>query len=254
VHPVPPTKQSVFIDFDALGDAAAFCAQVAAYVPDAAAIEIVSAATIRTIQETLPDTGFPAMGESLVMIELHAGPEACAAAVETILSLGADFSGHEYAPPAGADLWADRHRFTRQISAMSENGHPYRFDAAVPLDCLRQYLDKLAAHVATVPGRPPACVFGHAGAGIVHVLLPAGPALWSLAAAREFRDMAIAAALRMGGTASGEHGIGLTSVDACARENATALPWMRAVKRALDPAGIMNPGKVLGPLQDSQTS
>jgi len=52
-------------------------------------------------------------------------------------------------------------------------------------------------------------------------------------------------ALRLGGTVSGEHGIGLGKVKYMEREHGAAWAVMGAIKAALDPAGIMNPGKLL---------
>ena len=57
-------------------------------------------------------------------------------------------------------------------------------------------------------------------------------------------------ALDLGGTCSGEHGIGLGKVDALERECGDAVEVMAAIKAALDPAGILNPGKVLRPRGD----
>jgi len=247
LHPLPEARKSILLEFDNLEDAADVCALIAAYVPDAAAIEIVSAPTISVLLSAFPDAGFPPAGESLVMIELHGGPESIGCAADTVLDIAADHDGRPFVPPRGTDPWADRHRFTRAISAMSCEGRPCRFDAAVPLTRLTEYIRCLEQAAASVPGRPTTCIFGHAGAGIMHVLLPIGdkPGLWGTAAAAAFRLASTKTALSLGGTASGEHGIGLSSIGPCAAENAASIHWMRAVRLALDPQEIMNPGKVL---------
>jgi D-lactate dehydrogenase (cytochrome) len=54
-------------------------------------------------------------------------------------------------------------------------------------------------------------------------------------------------ALAVGGTCTGEHGVGIGKIDKVAKEHATALPYWRALKHALDPQGIMNPGKIFAP-------
>jgi len=52
-------------------------------------------------------------------------------------------------------------------------------------------------------------------------------------------------ALARGGTCSGEHGIGLAKIEFLEREHGDLIPAMRAIKQGLDPAGILNPGKIL---------
>ena len=61
----------------------------------------------------------------------------------------------------------------------------------------------------------------------------------------EFHSRLVRRALAMEGTCTGEHGIGVGKIDYLAREHASALPLMQAIKEAFDPHGIMNPGKVL---------
>ena len=62
---------------------------------------------------------------------------------------------------------------------------------------------------------------------------------------QRFVDAVVADALARGGTCTGEHGVGSGKVAALEREHGDLLPLMRALKRAFDPNGILNPGKVL---------
>jgi glycolate oxidase len=87
----------------------------------------------------------------------------------------------------------------------------------------------------------------HAGDGNLHPLIstPAGDAAAQARAQAAFRDI-IADALALGGTVSGEHGVGLLKRDGLAQElSPEVVAMQRAVKAALDPHGILNPGKVL---------
>ena len=66
--------------------------------------------------------------------------------------------------------------------------------------------------------------------------------------ARRLNDLLVLRALEAGGTCTGEHGIGLGKVKYLRREHGDGVSVMRALKQALDPKGIMNPGKILGDL------
>jgi glycolate oxidase len=87
--------------------------------------------------------------------------------------------------------------------------------------------------------------FGHAGDGNMHptVVYDHGDAD-ALARARAAFDAILALALDLGGTVTGEHGVGLLKRDAAARELAGSLDLQRAIKAAFDPHGLLNPDKV----------
>ena len=87
--------------------------------------------------------------------------------------------------------------------------------------------------------------FGHAGLGILHALLredPAATQRWKTA--NQAKDEMVAFVLSIGGTASGEHGIGLGSQKYVEQEHGPALELMKGVKQLFDPRGILNPGKI----------
>jgi D-lactate dehydrogenase (cytochrome) len=92
----------------------------------------------------------------------------------------------------------------------------------------------------------PCPIVGHVGDGNFHVAMlidPANPA--ELAEAERLNRRIVARALRMNGTCTGEHGVGLHKMDFLIEEHgAGAVDVMRAVKHALDPRNIMNPGKI----------
>ncbi len=117
-------------------------------------------------------------------------------------------------------------------------------DVALPLDRVADFLARMDAVLAGAdPGAETMCV-AHLGDGNVHYTIYPGtddPALHD-ALTEQVED----AVLDLGGTFSAEHGIGLSKKPSMARrKNPVALDAMRAIKAALDPAGILNPGKVL---------
>ena len=66
-----------------------------------------------------------------------------------------------------------------------------------------------------------------------------------MAEARRLNERLVYRAIEMGGTCSGEHGVGIGKMRYLPREHGEGIDAMRAVKRALDPNGLMNPGKIL---------
>jgi D-lactate dehydrogenase (cytochrome) len=93
-------------------------------------------------------------------------------------------------------------------------------------------------------------IVGHVGDGNFHLVLlfdPKDPA--DRERAEGIARRCSARAIAMGGTCTGEHGIGVHKLDALVEEHGGAVEVMRAIKRALDPANILNPGKTV-PMQD----
>jgi D-lactate dehydrogenase (cytochrome) len=85
-------------------------------------------------------------------------------------------------------------------------------------------------------------LFGHAGIGILHALVLATEA--ERPAAEATREALVEAALRLGGSCSGEHGMGLGNRRWAAREHGPGLALMQGIKALFDPCGILNPGKI----------
>ena len=89
---------------------------------------------------------------------------------------------------------------------------------------------------------------GHVGDGNFHVIFVLDPDKpEEFDEARRVNERMVMRALAMEGTCTGEHGIGSGKMDYLAREHGAAADVMRTLKRALDPANLMNPGKVLRP-------
>jgi FAD/FMN-containing dehydrogenase len=144
------------------------------------------------------------------------------------------------------DLWRMRHSISE---AEKEAGGSIKQDISVPVSRMPEFLaeaeilmDKL------LPGVRP-IVFGHLGDGNLHYNLsqPEGmDAQEFLDMWQDFNDVVHGLAVEKGGSFSAEHGIGSLKVDELARLGSTVgMSLMRSIKQALDPKGIMNPGKVL---------
>jgi D-lactate dehydrogenase (cytochrome) len=90
---------------------------------------------------------------------------------------------------------------------------------------------------------------GHAGDGNIHVEFPFSDSA-EYATAMAVNDVIVDKAIALGGTATGEHGVGIGKAHHMAHEHGAALDVMRSIKAALDPNGILNPGKIF-PVEDA---
>ncbi len=119
----------------------------------------------------------------------------------------------------------------------------YVTDVCVPISELAECIAKTKALLATsylVPS-----ILGHVGDGNFHVVFPLEPNNKDeLAEAQRLSDQIVDIALEMDGTCTGEHGVGIGKRNALEKEHGKAVDLMRAIKHALDPQNLMNPGKV----------
>lgn len=132
-------------------------------------------------------------------------------------------------------LWAYRETHTEAISA---EGVPVKLDVSVPLTSLPALVDGLAPTIAEVAPHARPIVFGHVNEGNLHVnVLDAGEL------AEEVSDAVLRLVASFDGSISSEHGVGRAKVPWLALSRTPVeIEAMRAIKTALDPAGMLNPG------------
>lgn len=182
-----------------------------------------------------------------LLLEFVGGPAAVAEQSERVRILAESLGGVKFESVAGAErerLWQARHDALPAAAAMKAGAQTWSTDVCVPLsrlaDCIGQTKADLDASSVLAP------IAGHVGDGNFHlafVLHPDDAA--GHAEARRIDERLVERALQMGGTCTGEHGIGVGKVEHLRREHPTGLPVMRLIKDAFDPRGILNPGKVL---------
>jgi D-lactate dehydrogenase (cytochrome) len=143
-----------------------------------------------------------------------------------------------------AQLWQARHHAMYAAVALRPGAAPWTTDVCVPISRLAECVVETKRDNEGAPF--PICLVGHVGDGnfhLIYVLDPASPA--ELEEARRLNERMVLRALAMGGTCSGEHGVGMGKMKFLEREHGPALEVMRTIKRALDPDNRMNPGKMI---------
>jgi D-lactate dehydrogenase (cytochrome) len=144
-----------------------------------------------------------------------------------------------------ATLWRARHDAHWALLASRPGSRDMVTDVAVPLSALAVCVQRARAELDTLA--MPTAVFGHVADGNFHCsILVRDDEPGEIAAAKAVADRITEIAQELGGTCSGEHGIGIGKRHALAAEaGPDVIAAMRAVKTALDPKGILNPGKLL---------
>ncbi|WGW05303.1 FAD-binding oxidoreductase [Tropicibacter oceani] len=140
------------------------------------------------------------------------------------------------------DLWHLRESILEAITA---NGPAYHTDISLPLARIAEFvtaMDDLSAELGFQP-----LTVGHLGDGNLHYALTAAQGRrWNDLPLDTMRQSLFDNLMALGGSFSAEHGIGQSKLDVMrARKEPAQLAAMRAIKRALDPKGVMNPGKLL---------
>jgi D-lactate dehydrogenase (cytochrome) len=169
--------------------------------------------------------------------EVESAREVCA--WEGVLSFDA-----EATTEGRTRLWEARHHAAFAVAAGAPGKRWFATDVCVPLSVLPDAVE----HGRACADRRgiPAAIVAHAADGNFHLALmvdPEDPA--EVSAAQELSAELVEWALARGGTSTGEHGIGGGKIGYLEQEHGDLLPYMRAVKDAFDPNGILNPGKIL---------
>ena len=185
----------------------------------------------------------------LLLVEFHGSPAAVedqAAAFAGLAEINGG-AGWRWSTDAAERerLWTARHQAYYAAKALRPNALAIPTDVCVPISRLAECILETRADIDVSGLTAP--IVGHVGDGNFHVLVLFDPTdADEVAAAHRLNDRVIVRAQAMGGTCTGEHGVGYGKLEFMAGEHdPVALAMMAAIKHALDPDGIMNPGKVI---------
>ncbi|NVN87360.1 MAG: FAD-binding oxidoreductase [Rhodopseudomonas sp.] len=186
-----------------------------------------------------------------VLIELSSSRDDAGAALEAILEHGMEDGIVDDAAIAASIQQQEAFwKLREEISpAQKPEGGSIKHDISVPVAAVPDFIEAAnAAVVQLIPGARPV-PFGHLGDGNIHynISQPIGAETAAfLAQWHEVNAVVFGIVLKMGGSISAEHGIGVLKRDELpAVKDKVAIELMRGIKAMLDPLGIMNPGKVL---------
>lgn len=182
-----------------------------------------------------------------LFLEFHGSPAAVDEQIETLQSLVADAGGHGFAwaekPEERSKLWAARHTCYHANIALRPGAKLIGTDACVPISALAACLLETKADIEQSGLTAP--IASHAGDGNFHLGIVFDPAdADERQRAEALAERVSLRAIAHGGTCTGEHGIGLHRRHQLVEEHGEGVALMQSIKQALDPNGILNPGKM----------
>lgn len=246
LHPLPEAIASALCAFPDIAAAVDTVIQTIQLGVPVARIELLDTLTVSAINRYSKT----ALREApTLFFELHGSQAGVAEQTETLRALAAEHGGMDFEwadrPEDRSRLWQARHDAYYACLGLQPGARSLTTDVCVPISRLAECIAATRADLEQTGLVAP--LLGHVGDGNFHMLVLVEPGNEDmLERARGFAQRLAERAIAMDGTCTGEHGIGLGKRKYMALEHGDgALSVMRAIKMALDPDNIMNPGKVL---------
>ena len=248
LYPLPESISAAVCSFPSVDAAVQTTIQIIQLGVPIARVELLDVNSVRAVNAhdrlTLKES-------PLLLMEFHGSPASTAEQAQTVQEIAHEFGGEAFewasTPEERTRLWTARHHAYFAALQTKPGCRSVTTDTCVPISRLAQCINETVAE-ADAAGLP-YFVVGHVGDGNFHVgylIDPAKPEERELA--ERLNAQLVARALALEGTCTGEHGIGLHKqgflIDEAGED---ALQLMRALKQALDPLNILNPGKIFSP-------
>ncbi len=245
LHGIPETVVSAIAGFKTIDGACRTAAQAIQMGLSVARVELLDPKQIQCVNAA---SQMAMTEQSTLFVEFHGSASACRADYETFADMARTEGGNDLASAASEDerrqLWKARNDAFWSVKTMWPGRESIVTDVAVPLSKLAQCVSETAADRDAC--RLDATIVGHVGDGNFHAILAVDPTDVDVMARVEgFLERLVARAHALDGTCTGEHGIGQGKRRYMAAEHGEAVAVMRAIKNALDPLGILNPGKIV---------
>ena len=244
LHPVPEAMSAVVCPFGSFeGAVDTAIAVIQAGIP-VARIELLDEVMIRGVN-AFARLGVPE--QPTLFLEFHGSDAAVAAQACASEAIASEYGARAFQWTSNAEertrLWSARDNTLYAGTGLRPGCKALITDVCVPLSRLAECLIETRRDIEQSGLIAP--IVGHVGDGNFHTLILIDPASDDeIARAKALHERMVLRALALDGTCTGEHGIGFGKIAYLAREHGDAVATMRALKRALDPHDLMNPGKI----------
>ena len=245
LYPLPEAISAAICSFPSIEAAVRTTIEIIQLGVPIARVELIDANTVRMVNA---HSKLGLREEAMLLMEFHGTPNSVKEQAELVQELASDQGGNAFewasTPEERTRLWTARHNAYFAAIQSKPGCRAISTDTCVPISRLADCLLESVAE-ADASGIPYFLV-GHVGDGNFHfgyLIDPDKPE--ERETAEDLNHKLVARALRLEGTCTGEHGIGLGKIDFLLSETGDgAVDMMRTIKRALDSKNIMNPGKI----------
>jgi len=245
LYGIPETISAALCSFEDVQQAVASAIQIVQLGIPIARIELMDRGLIKAVNAY---SGLNMKIEDTLAFEFHGSPAGVAEQVEMVSAIVEENGGKDFewanAPEERNRLWKARHNAFYAVVSQRPNAKGWSSDVCVPVSRLGDCILETRALLkdCTVP----TAILGHVGDGNYHVVFAVDPNnAEELVEVAAINKKMVRHAISVGGTSTGEHGVGTGKIAYLREEHGDAVDLMSVIKRAVDPAGIMNPGKIL---------
>jgi D-lactate dehydrogenase (cytochrome) len=207
--------------------------------------ELLDALTIRAVNQ---NSKLGLREAPMLLCEFHGTQASVEEQARTVQEIAKELGGMDFQWATKQEertrLWQARHEAYPACRRLRPNNRAFSTDVCVPISRLAACISETNEDIARAS--MPIALFGHVGDGNFHLVVlidPDNPA--EAEEADELNRRVVMRALRMGGTCTGEHGVGIGKLDYLDAEHGAAVPVMAAIKKTLDPHNLFNPGKII---------
>lgn len=244
LHGQPQATAAAICAFPSVADAVDTVIETIQMGIPMARIELVDAASAAAVN-AYANADFPTKPH--LLIEFHGTDAAVAADAATFGEIAADHDGAGFEWTTATEdrnrLWQIRHDAYYAILASRPGARAIVTDVCVPISALADAIAQTQEDITNSPIEGP--ILGHVGDGNFHAILLIDINVMSeRKAAEKLANRMAERALKLGGTITGEHGVGMGKIPYMRAEHGIAWDIMSDIKKTLDPQSILNPGKV----------
>ncbi len=245
LYPLPEAVSAAVCSFPDIESAVRSTIQIIQMGIPIARVELIDANTVRAVNA---HSKLSLREEAMLLMEFHGSPASVQEQAQSVQEITGEHGGQAFewasTPEERTRLWSARHMAYFAGLQSRPGCRAITTDACVPISQLATAVLESVAEVEA--SGIPYFMVGHVGDGNFHMGYLIDPdSEAERATAEALNHQLVQRALRLGGTCTGEHGVGLHKMGFLVDEaGAGSVEMMRAIKRALDPQNIMNPGKI----------